>query len=893
MKNFILAICALLSLTCSAFSEDNEKTIIGVQDDGRVVVPTNQVLSPYGDHIILSGRANDVAVSPDGQRIAILGAKSFLLYDVASDRIRYSTAYSKPSSDSGGSYKGIAFTPDGSGVLCSNIGGSLDLFLLPKGEERLKRGMLRLGEPDKPLVPAGFQIADDGSMAWVALCIANELAQVDLNTGKILKRIPVGTMPFDVQVRGSIAYVSNFGGGIPEANDTKGPGGDELPPIKVDPTRFIASEGSVSVVDLESGKETRQVVVGLHPSGMALSKSGQLLFVANANSDTVSVIDTEKLEVVETISTKPDADLLFGSSPNDLVLTQDETQLLVSNGTNNALCVIQLGKESVSKQADQTPDTSTVLGFLPTGWYPAGLALSGDGKSVYVANIKGIGSRKEDLVEQVEGSGILGGREVLRPNSPNVKEGYNTHEQTGSLSIIQVPDLRVLKEQTQVMIQNNRQTESISALAPPRPEAKPKPVPERHGEPSVFEHVVYIIKENRTYDQVFGDMPEGNGDPSLVHYGEEVTPNCHKLAREFVLLDNFYCSGILSADGHHWTTKAFATSYIEKAFGGFPRSYPYDGGDALSYASSGFLWDNCFAHGKTFRTYGEFVTATIRWKDPARQAQGNPKFIDCYRDFLDKKGEVEIIGKASIESLIPHTCTQTIGFPSIVPDIYRADVFIRELRQFEEKGGFPNLSMILIPNDHTAGTRPNMPKPRSAVADNDLALGQIIDAISHSKFWDKTCVMVVQDDPQNGADHVDGHRTLALVVSPYTKRRQVISTNYNQTSMIRTIELMLGLPPMNQFDSSAIPMSNCFVDEPDATPYTFVPNKIPLDDLNPALSEITNPDQLHWAKVSLELPLDDIDEAPEDVFNRILWHDAKGYSTPYPEYLALRLEDED
>ena len=419
---------------------------------------------------------------------------------------------------------------------------------------------------------------------------------------------------------------------------------------------------------------------------------------------------------------------------------------------------------------------------------------------------------------------------------------------------------------------------------------KPIPIPERHGEPSVFKHVLYIIKENRTYDQVFGDIERGEGDPDLCIYGREVTPNHHKLVDEFVLLDNFYCSGVLSADGHQWTNEAYVTSYLEKAFGGFPRSYPYWGGDAMAYASSGFIWDNVLEHKKSLRVYGEFVEATIKWKDGRK---GRPNFIDCYRDFMDKKDEIDIKATAAIKTLEPYLCPTAIGFPSIVPDVHRADQFIRELKDFEAKGELPNFMIMLLPNDHTSGTRPDTPTPAACVADNDLALGQIVEAVSHSNFWKDTCIFVVQDDPQNGFDHIDGHRTVALVISPYTKRKALDSTNYNQTSMVRTMELILGLPPMNQLDASATPMASCFTDTADLTPYKSVPNIIPLDQLNPKLSDITNKQQRHWAEVSLKLPLDDVDEADENTLNRILWHAARGRDDTYPAWAVLKDEDDD
>ena len=406
----------------------------------------------------------------------------------------------------------------------------------------------------------------------------------------------------------------------------------------------------------------------------------------------------------------------------------------------------------------------------------------------------------------------------------------------------------------------------------------------------MFEHVVYIIKENRTYDQVFGDMEQGEGDESLCIFGREVTPNHHKLAEEFVLFDNFYCSGTLSADGHQWTDEAYVTDYLEKAYGGWPRSYPYAGGDALAYASSGFIWDNVLAHGKTLRVYGEFVRASIKWKDPNKK--GTPPFIDCYKDFVNQTGLIDVRAIATIKTIEPYICPTFIGFPYNVPDVYRAGEFIKELKRFEARGEMPNFSIMLLPNDHTAGTLPGRPTPRAAMADNDLALGRIVEAISRSRFWKDTCIFVVQDDPQNGFDHIDGHRTVALVISPYTKRGVVDSTNYNQTSMFKTMELLLGLPPLNQFDASATPMTTCFRDTPDFTPYTVAPNRIALDELNPKVGAIQDPVQRKWALASLELPLDDVDQADEDTLNRILWHAMKGDDSTYPSWAVLEHPDD-
>jgi len=438
---------------------------------------------------------------------------------------------------------------------------------------------------------------------------------------------------------------------------------------------------------------------------------------------------------------------------------------------------------------------------------------------------------------------------------------------------------------------NNRLRETENSFAPPRPNVAPRPVPERHGEPSVFKHVVYIIKENRTYDQVLGDVKKGEGDPSLCIFGRDVTPNTHKLVDEFVLMDNFNCCGVCSADGHQWTDEAYVTDYLEKAFGGWPRSYPYPGSDAMAYAPSGFLWDNVLAHKRTLRVYGEFTTAKMKWKDATRP--GSPRWLDLYRDFVAKNGQVAVVVTPGIKTIEPYLCPTTAGFTLTIPDVHRAGQFIEELQGYEKKGELPNLLMMILPNDHTSGTRPGMPSPESAVADNDVALGRIIEAVSHSKFWPETCIFVVEDDPQMGFDHIDGHRTVALVVSPYTRRKVVDSTNFNQTSMVRTIELILGLPPMNQLDASATPMNNCFTEKADLTPYSALPNLIPLDRLNPEMSEIKEARARHWAEQSVTMNLDEVDKADENVFNRVLWHAIRGRDDTYPDWAVTAEPDDD
>jgi YVTN family beta-propeller protein len=835
-----------------------DQSQVGNSDPNRIIVPTNQVLSPLGRQMAYDGRPVDLALSPSGRHLAVLDRAAVLVIDPRTAEF----VGRQPLKE--GSYAGLVFTPDGKRLLASSFRGIIAAFDVADDGALAPGRPIELaaatGAPADMIVPVGLAVDAEGKTLWAVLNLRNTLAEIDLASGNLKREIPVGNAPFGVVLVGQKAYVTNWGGRLPDADSLTGPAGSGTP-VRVDPLRHIASDGSVSVVDLETGKEIGEIVVELHPSAVVATPDAARVLVANSNSDTVSVIDVATDKVIETISTRPAENMLFGSSPVALATSPDGQTLYVANGTNNAVAVVEL-----------SPPKSRLLGCFPAGWYPGGLTLDRQREMLYVANVKGVGSRAVNW----KGSRKVKGKDVY---------GYNSHDHLGTISLVPLAALDDLAAHTAKVLQNNRLTESISALAPPRPDVAAKPLPDRHGEPSLIKHVLYIIKENRTYDQVFGDVERGEGDPDLCIFGREVTPNCHKLVDQFVLLDNFYCSGVLSADGHQWATEAYVTDYLERAFGGFPRSYPYAGGDALAYASSGFIWDNALAHKKSLRIYGEFVRATVRWKDADRP--GRPGFIDCYQDFLTKRGEIQITGAATIQTLDPYVCPTTIGFPSIVPDIYRADQFKRELAKFEADGHLPNLMIMLLPNDHTAGTRPGMPTPEAAVADNDLALGQVIEAMTHSKFWKETAIFVVQDDPQAGFDHIDGHRTVAMVVSPYTPRHSIDSTNYNQTSLMRTIELILGLPPMNQLDASATPMAACFSGELNLEPYDAVPNSIPLDRLNPELKSIRDPRQLHWAKVSIELPLDDVDEADEDTLNRILWHATRGRDDTYPSWAVL------
>ena len=860
--------------------------LVGIAGPNRYVTPANQILTPAGRQVELPEmRPQALALSPDGRMLAVSGKTPELVIinpatgtvvqrvplpsekDVDPTPDPVSGNILAPDKEGQVSYTGLIFSPDGRRIYLSNVNGSVKVFSVDDEHQVAALQTIPL-PPAKALgrkaeIPSGLALSRDGRRLYVTLSLTNQLGEFNARNGALFRRWDVGVAPYDVAIVGRKAYVSNWGGRRAGTNDLVGPAGRGTT-VRVDPVRFIANEGSVTVIDLVSGRIKTEIMTGLHPSALAVSRDRRHLVVANAASDTLTVIETETDRVVETIWTRQSPADLFGAAPNALAFDSSGQMLYVCNGSQNAVAIIEF-----------IPGESKLLGLIPVGWYPGAIAYDEYRDAIYVANIKGIGSTRK--LEQGE---------AMR---------FKVSEYFGTVSLVPVPARRQLEPLTAVALHNFRHAAVQAARLPPRSDQPPRPVPERTGEPSVFKHVVYIIKENRTYDQVFGDIPEGNGSPALCVFGERITPNQHKMVREYVLLDNTYCSGILSADGHQWADTGITTDYMEKSFAGFPRSYP-DGMedtdvDAIAYSPTGFIWDLVLAHGKTLRDYGEFAITDKSWRDKSRK--GKPKWKDHYEEFLKGTDTIQLSSRPAIESLRPYLNTNTVGWDMDVPDIFRAAQFIKDLRDFEEKGEMPNFIIICLPNDHTSGTAAGAPTPAAQVADNDLAFGKIVEAISHSPFWGQTCIFAIEDDPQAGWDHVSGYRTTAYVISPYTKRGKVISTQYNQTSLLRTMELILGLPPMNQLDASATPMSDCFAEVADFTPFTAVTNNVPLDEMNPDPKKIADSQLRKDAYVSARLPLGQPDRCPEDLFNRILWRAMKGTGVAYPEWAITVHEEED
>jgi YVTN family beta-propeller protein len=836
----------LLLLTPPVLAADRavaaDRATVGPAEDGGIVVSTRQLLHPAGQTIEVGSTALDLALSPDGKTVYVKGGWSVLALDTKTWKT-VGTVWP----DYGGSETGIAVSPDGSRVFVSLTETVLaEIVVAANGTMSWGRQFTMTGTGGREKSnPLGVAVSPDGKTVWVCLSMNNTLARVDLVTGAV-REIPVGIAPYQVVLSadGKTAWVSNWGGRVPKPGETTArSAGSE---VVVD-SRGIASSGTVSVIDPVAGRETSQIETGLHPAGMALSPDGKRLYVACTNADLVTVIDTAQAKALGAIPVRPDPALPYGSASNAVAVSPDGKTLYVANGGNNAIAVVMLSPDGLGK----------VTGFIPTPWYPGGVVT--DGRSLYVSSVKGLGGRNPK------------GRKDEAKKDARAKWGWSVYWANGAASKVPVPGKDTLAAMTRRVLADGRVPQILKAYEKARTGVKPVPVPRHTGEPSVFEHVVYVIKENRTYDQVLGDMANGNGEPRLCIFGKTVTPNHHAIANDFVLLDNYYCNGVLSSDGHAWAIEANASGYLEKATGGWTRTYDF-GTDALAYSTSGFIWDNVLGHGLTFRNYGEL--------EFPETLPDEATWTDFWRGYQAKSGQPKFVQHISIERLKSYTSPTFPGWLMRIPDVVRAEAFIKELHEYEAKGDWPNFIILYLPENHTSGSQAGMPTPEAQVADNDLALARCVEAISKSRFWPRTVIFVNEDDPQDGFDHVDGHRSVCLVISPYSRLKRTVREFYNQTSVIHTMERILGLPPLTQMDAMSPLMTACFGEKPDLTPYTALPNQVPLDKMNPDKKSLA-PNERHWADASDRLDFTHVDAANEDTLNRILWHAMRG-NEPYP-----------
>ncbi len=843
-----------------------------------VMMPYNRLLDPAGKVISfgdprVENHSLDIKLIPQTSILAVEDRFGITLIDTIQSKVIARWAYSSDQK-----YTGLMSTY--SGLKIWNTGSETQFFW-SAAERNAGRSCVMQAKWDgkkisilnafsfKPVVPSPMALPNElvintenyKNYLYVVLNGNNQVTKIDLESQKTIWTRPTGVAPYGIALIGHQIFVTNWGGAMPAADTaSRETAGVPYGSTYIDPKTGATSTGTVQVFDLADGDLIKEIPVGLHPNAIIASKNGRFLYVANANGDNVSVISISGLSVVQNIPVQlmPGNKGFIGDSPNALTINDDGTTLYVANGLDNAVAVIKLGANSAAKGTGKTE----ITGFIPTEAYPGGLLL--DGNTLFVTNLEG------------EGSGIST-KEFKANDVPPDVIAYNTHHEKATISIIPIPGKQILKQYTERVKKLNLTFREEIAQLIPRKNVAPKPIPERIGEPSVFKHVLYIIKENRTYDQVLGDMPEGKGMPSLCIYGDSITPNQHQIARNFLLLDNYYASGKCSAEGHQWTDAAMVTDYVEKNVRAWFRSYPHVQEDALVYDANGFIWNNAADHGKKVRIYGE-----------ASQPHYDEKlsWTNIYDNY--KAGVPFKFYNTSTISRVRPMLSQNYPASDVlkITDQVRASAFIKELKEYEGKPGdeLPELMVMALSLDHTEGSRPGFPKPQAMVADNDLALGRIIEAVSKSRFWKNTVIFVTEDDSQGGWDHISAYRTTGFVVSPYSHLQKTVSTNYNQTCVVRSIEQILGIPPMNIIDATALPMFKCFTDKPSDYTYEAIPNRIALDEMNPKLAALKGK-ALYYARASLKPEFDHVDGGSDDLLNHILWYAAKGKKV-YPAKLA-------
>ncbi len=791
----------------------------GMTRAGTVLLPNGWSLKPAGRQTQLGDFPVQIAVHPSEPVLAVLhaGYGDHEIITVHAQTGRILGRVPVPAS-----FIGLTWSPDGKRLFVS--GGFDDqihrfdhaqgllstrkTFSFPGRDAFQSEPNPGFGKGAKKTqrTPAGLAISADGKTLYAALTFGGKLAKFDAETGAFLAELDLEPESFPHSLALDDAhkrlYVS------------------------------LWSKSAVAVVNLESFKVVDRVATQEHPNELVLGQGGKILYVANANRNSVSVIDVEKNIALETLSTAIDPRAPAGSTPSALALSADGSILLVANANTNHLAVYNV----------KTPGAAVPLGFVPVGWYPTSVRLSRDGKTIHVANGKGASSRAN---RDGPMPGFAGQRGATREYIGGLFQG--------SLSRIPFPDPQAMARYSRTVYECSPLERSApTAVTGPAPAAG-NPIPARVGIPSPIQYVVYVIKENRTYDQVYGDMPQGNGEPSICLFPERITPNHHALAREYVLLDNFYVDSEVSADGHEWSMAAYATDFVERLWplgyrGDRRVPYPSEGSfPELARPFGGYLWDRAAEKKVSYRSYGEFIANGKTPNEP---------------------------GTASVKSLEGHFDPMFRSFDMDYPDVKRTERFLEELAGFEKSGEMPRLVILRLPNDHTSGTAPGKHTVEACVADNDLARGRLVEGLSRSKFWPKMAVFVVEDDAQNGSDHVDAHRTVALAISPYTRNRGVDSTLYSTSSMLRTMELILGLEPMSQFDAAARPMFAAFTKKADPSPYKHRPVTVDLNARNASSAPM--------AQASSRLDLEVEDRADDLLFNEIIWKAVKGKDAVMP-----------
>jgi YVTN family beta-propeller protein len=765
---------------------------------GQVLLPNGWKLSPAGRSLPLGDLPLNLQLSPTGRLLAVTNngqsTQSVQLIDPVTEKLLDEREIGK-------SWYGLAFSHDEKELYVSggNDNWILDYHL--QGNKLGKADTIKLGAswPKDKICPTGLAVNKNNTRLYAVTKEDSTLYVIEPGSRKIIKKVPLAAIAYSciLMPDEKTLYISLWGG------------------------------AGIAVYNTISGNIDHTISVGNHPNELLLNKKGSYLFVANANDNSVSIVNTGTGKVVETISTSLYPTLLIGSTTNGLALSGNENTLYIANADNNCLAVFDVS----------SPGNSQSLGFIPVGWYPTNVKTLRN--KIIVANGKGLTSMANPQgpqpVSKVDNSGYQTG------STANDRLQYIAGLFKGSLSFIDPPKPEQLKVYTKQVYANTPFNDKRTVLADGE---TGNPIPRKAGEKSPIKHVFYIIKENRTYDQVLGDMPEGNGDSSLCIFGQQVTPNHHAIAKEFVLLDNFYVDAEVSADGHNWSMAAYASDVVEKTW---PTSYGnrggtgnFEGGRPATYPKDGFIWDYCKRAGVSYRSYGEF-------------------------------GEYN---KANIKSLQGHMAPHSPGFDMDIKDQVRADAWEHDFDSLVTANAVPQFSTLRISNDHTSGQKKGKISPIAAVADNDLAVGRIVARLSESPVWKESVVFILEDDAQNGPDHIDAHRSPAFVIGPYVKRNAIVHSMYSTSGILRTIELILGLPPMSQYDAAALPLYECFTSQPDFSTYKLKPARVDLDQLNLAVNESSKRSELfNFAKE---------DAAPDLDLNEVIWKSVKGEKSVMP-----------
>ena len=834
-----LSAVAVFSAQAPLFPVLKNSIFAGPQKEGFSLLVTNQILRPWGDRVSIAGRPVEGAFSPDGRFLAVLNMHGAELLDAGT------LAHVASVATKATSYGGIAFRPGTNELwICESARSGDDaLIVVTLGANGSTEKAERLRFPEHP-VPAGIAFSPDGKLAYVSLSSNDSVAVVDAAGREIVREIPVGIAPMAIAVSKQTGriYVTNRGGRRPQT----GAASEHVAysahsEVLTDTGTGSTATGTLTLIDPQAPETPHHFATGLAPAAVTISADGSTIAVANAHSDSVTVFDSARMTSAEVkVPSYPEG--TFGSQPVSVAFSKDAKRLFVACGGLNALAVFDRVE----------PRNWRLAGMLPTAWFPLSVAVAGD-ESVRVVSIKGVG------------------------NNAGQAGGHNSRNYEGAVSSYPPAMFTRLDAGTrEVRAGNAPKFEPAGGVA--------------NLASLGIRHVFLIIKENRTYDQVLSDLPRGERDPRFLMYGRDVTPNHHALAEQYVLLDNFYTSSAISFDGHQWLMMAFVSDYVERSFASSPRGYSWNMDDALTVAPTGFFWQGA-PRPLDVKLMGE-LTNPAQWDSATKTVKDIneidlPGWTHHWKQFKEGRWREASASRPAVPALAKLVVTDYPTSTMNITDQIRAEAFLAEIQKWEKAGSAPELAVVTMTSDHTMGKSPEFPTPQAMVADNDLALGRMIEALSKSRFWAQSLVLVTEDDAQDGVDHVDGHRTLCLAIGPHVRRGALDSTNYNHTSLIRTMQEIFRIPPRTRFLATARPMTSIFQAKPDLTPYKALQPAIPLTQMNPPLRSLSGRAR-EAALASMRFNPNHIDDIPSATMNRILWWEAKGYSTPYPDMSSVR-----